>query len=203
MRNRPINCNSYNVQRKPKTLRCYALCGSHRVKRTVPNHNPASCSVSSISGSAAIRTLSIKQNLSNSLYPWPRRAPPSPLAVLDIFFSTDAFKSLCLSSTSADLLPGILSAQPEASSFQPKRTQPCHTSIHHRSIADSGAGFYQLNPDHVKTSLLDLFVSYAHVMFTFCPPQVHQHKHHPQNPRVDHHSHRASSRVSVCVCVCF
>lgn len=41
------------------------------------------------------------------------------------------------------------------------------------------------------------FMSYAHVIFTFCPPQVHQQEHHPQNPRVDDPSRRASSCVSV------
>lgn len=135
---------------------------------------------------------------------WPRRAPPSPLGCFGYFFlTTGAFKSLCLSSTSADLLPGILSAQPEASSGQ---TQ-AYTTVSHKHTSPlccrqrARCRILSAKPDHAKTSLLDLPVSYAHVMFTFCPPQVHQHKHHPQNPRVDRHSHRAPSRVSVCVSV--
>lgn len=53
------------------------------------------------------------------------------------------------------------------------------------------------HPD--MTSLLELWL----LLLFFPPPQIHQHKHHPQNSRVDTHSRRASPSVSSqCVSVC-
>lgn len=149
-------------------------------------------------------------NLPEFNLPWHRRGPLS-LLLFWLILTAGAFTSLCLSKRPAEPLPGILSAQPEASNVHPKRshspvTQTYITDVLRRAGAAPGPAwfFYQLEPIMFHTcreTTAGPFMSYAHVIFAFCPPQVHQQEHHPQNPRVDDHSHRASSRVSVRVFV--